>query len=201
MESHIYRVSTTRPSAGLYIGNFLNERATGPDTFAQLTWLPESGFQLTMWCYDSYPIAKFRDSSDPIQYDSCMACFIDVFPRYRYKGYLSVEFNANGACRCSFGPNRRDRSDVSNFNVTAPDVSIARVTRDGGLCWMAKLLISKELIEAVYGFSCKLKPGHKMRANFYTFSENRKSTYCGSWAPILKPNLHLSECFGLLEII
>ena len=201
MQSHIYQVSTTRPTTGLYIGNFHNEGTVGPDTFAQLTWLPESGFQLTMWCYDPSPIATFFDPSEPIQYDCCMACFIDVFPRDRYKGYLSIEFNSNGVCRCSFGPNRRERSDLSNFSVLTPEVNIAHTTRDGGLCWMAKLLIPKELIEAVYGFSCKLKPGHKMRANFYTYSENRKSTYWGSWAPIIKPNLHLSECFGLLEIV
>lgn len=201
MEYDIYQVSTTRPSAGLYISHFHNEGSIGPDAFAQLTWLPESGFHLCMWCYDPFPIAEFFNSSDPIQNDSCMACFIDIFPRYRYKGYLSFEFNANGVCRCSFGPGPEERVDLSDFNISIPEVSIAHVTRDGGRCWMAKLLISKELIEAVYGLSCRFNPNHKMRANFYVFSENRKSAYLGSWTPVPKSNLHQPEYFGHLEII
>ena len=47
MESHTYQVSTNRPSNGLYIGNFHKKGITGPDSFAQLTWLNIPAFEST----------------------------------------------------------------------------------------------------------------------------------------------------------
>lgn len=201
MESHTYQVSTDRPSNGLYIGNFHKKGITGPDSFAQLTWLPKIGLQLTMWCYDQYPLAKYINDNDPISEDCCMACFINVFPSYRYKGYLSIEMNANGVCRCCFGPNQADRKFITDWGLPQPKVSISHPTRDGGPCWMAKTIISKELIETLYDLPFNLKVGHRMRSNFYTYCESGNSPYWGSWAPISKPDCHLPEYFGLLEIV
>lgn len=202
MESHICQVSTNRPSHGLYIGNFLrNGFAAGPDSFAQLTWLPESGFQLNMWSYDPAPIANYPVKTNVIQMDSCLACFINVYPHYLYKGYISFEVNANGVYRCMFGPDSRERKDISIFGVPGPEVEISHGIRDGGACWMVKTIIPKEFVEAAYGFPCKLKAGDKMRGNFYAYSENGKSPYWGSWAPLCRPDLHMTEHFGLLEIV
>lgn len=201
MESHIYQVSTSHDSPGIYIGNFCSAGSAGPDSFAQLRWIPNIGLELTMWSYDRTPI--IRSSGDPtkINRDSCLACFLDVYPRYRYKGYLTLEINAVGTCRCTFGPSKRDRKPISAYGLDPPPVEITRCARDGGSCWMAKALISIDLIEKVYEIPCHLSPGCKMRANFYAYSENRKAPYWGSWSPILKPDLHLPEFFGLLEII
>ena len=201
MESHIYQISTNRPSEGLYIGNFHRKGTIGPDSFAQLTWYPKTGLHLTMWSYDKSPLAKYENNSDPIHEDSCMACFINVFPRYRYKGYISLEFNANGVCRCSFGTNETDRKSITEWGLPLPQVMILHPTRDGGQCWMVKTVISKEMIKTLYQLSANLPTGHQMRSNFYSYCESSEKPYWGSWAPINKPNCHMPEFFGLLEIV
>ena len=201
MESCTYQVLTNQPSEGLYIGNFHKKGIIGPDSFAQLTWLPKTGLELTMWSYDKSPVAKYKNNNDPVNEDSCIACFINVFPRYRYKGYISVEINANGACRCSFGPNESDRKFISEWGLPQPQVTISHPIRDGGQCWMAKTVITKEMIKKLYQLSPNLPTGHQMRSNFYACCESGEAAYWASWAPVCKPKCHMPEFFGLLEIV
>ena len=103
MKSYTYQVLTNQPSDGLYIGNFHKKGIIAPDSFAQLTWFPKTGLELTMWSYDKSPLIKREIDNDPVNEDRCLACFINVFPRYRYKGYISVEISANGLCHCFTG--------------------------------------------------------------------------------------------------
>lgn len=195
-----YMISTTQPSKAIYIGNFRKEGSVGPDTFAQLTWLPWVGFQLTMWSYNTQPLARYKNPNDPVCKDSCMECFLDVFPGLKYKGYINIEMNALGTCLCAFGPNRQDRHFVTELGLPHPEVTISYETRDGGECWMAKTIITKELIEGLYGIPCFLLSGHKMRANFYTCAEDVEHPYWGFWAPVGKLDFHMPEYFGLLQI-
>lgn len=201
MEPYTYQVLTNQPSEGLYIANFHKTGIIGPDSFAHLTWLPKTGLEITMWSYDKDPLATYTNENDPVNKDSCMACFINVFPRYRYKGYISVEMNANGACRCSFGPNEIDRKFITELGFAQPQVTISHPVRDGGPCWMAKTIIPKELIKKLYALSPNLPLGHQMQANFYSYRESGETSYWASWAPVHKPNCHLPEFFGLLEIV
>lgn len=195
-----YFISSKLPSKPIYIGNFRKEGCVGPDTFAQLSWIPHKGFHLVMWSYNKNPLARFTNPNDPVCKDSCMECFLDVFPDFRYKGYINIEMNANGACLCAFGPNRKDRQFVTELGFPQPTVTVTRETRDGGECWMASTLITTDLIEGLYGLSSKLKSGHKMRANFYTCAEDVEHPYWGSWAPVGKLDFHMPEYFGNLEI-
>ena len=197
---HFYNVSPVGRSKPVYIGNFRPEGSVGPDTYAQLSWIPGEGFELQMWSYNSDPLARFRNPNDPVCKDSCMECFLDVFPANKYKGYINIEMNALGTCLCAFGPNRHDRKFLTDLGLPHPVVTIEHVTRDGGECWMARTFISKEVIEALYEMPCDLKHGHQMRANFYTCAEDVAHPYWGSWAPVSKLDFHMPECFGLLEI-
>ena len=201
MNTPIYQISTNGSSSNIYIGNFHKKGFIGPDAFANATWIPGTGLQLTMWSYDRFPIAKCFDSEGPLNTDSYLACFIDFFPRYRYKGYISVEINSNGICRCSFGPNGVDRESISQMDLPELDVEITHPSRDGGRCWMAKTLIPQNTIQIIYNLSAQLKPGHQMRANFFTACTSSYAPYWGAWAPVEKPNFHLPEYFGYLEII
>ena len=201
MEPYTYQVLTNHPSEGLYIANFHKSGTIGPDSFAQLTWFPKTGLELTMWSYDKSPLAACTKDNDPVNKDSCMACFINIFPRYRYKGYISVEMNANGVCRCSFGPNEIDRKLITEWGLPQPQVTITHPMRDGGPCWMAKTVITKEMIKKLYQLSASLQTGHQMRSNFYTYCESGETPYWGSWAPVNKPRCHMPEFFGLLEIV
>lgn len=65
---------------------------------------------------------------------------------------------------------------------------------------MAKTIITKELIEGLYGMSANLRKGYKMRANFYTCAEDVEHPYLGTWAPVGKLDFHLPEHFGFLQI-
>lgn len=197
---HFYTVSSARESKPVYIGNFRPEGSVGPDTYAQLSWIPHLGFELQMWSYNSNPLARFQNPNDPVCKDSCMECFLDVFPANKYKGYINIEMNALGTCLCAFGPNRHDRKFLTDLGLPHPEVTIERTTRDGGECWMARTFISKKVIETLYEMPCNLKRGHQMRANFYTCAEDVEHPYWGSWAPVGKLDFHMPEYFGLLEI-
>lgn len=197
---HHYHVSSTTRSTPVYISNFRPEGGVGPDTYAQLSWIPDKGFQLQMWSYNTGPLARFQNPNDPVCKDSCMECFLDVFPTHKYKGYINIEMNALGTCLCAFGPNRHDRKFLTDLGLPHPVVTVERTVRDGGECWMAKTFIPKATIEALYEMPCDLKRGHQMRANFYTCAEDVAQPYWGSWAPVTKLDFHMPECFGLLEI-
>lgn len=193
-----YTVSSTAAKS-VCISSFRPEGSVGPDTYAQLSWIPGQGFELQMWSYNTDPLARFRNANDPVCKDSCMECFLDVFPTLN-KGYINFEMNALGTCLCAFGPNRHERKFLTDLGLPHPVVTVERLTKDGGACWTVKTFIAKEVIEALYGVSCDLKPGHQMRANFYTCAEDVAHPYWGSWAPVSRLDFHMPEHFGLLEI-
>lgn len=198
VQEHYLKVSDN--SKPVYIANFRPEGTVGPDTYAQLSWIPHQGFYLRMWSYNTTPLARYTQPNDPVCKDSCMECFLDVFPDRPNKGYINVEMNALGTCLCAFGPNRRDRKFLTDLGLPQPEIKVHRVVRDGGECWMAETFISKEILEFLYETTCNLKPGHKMKANFYTCAEDVEQPYWGSWAPVAKLDFHTPEYFGLLEI-
>ncbi|MBQ8621552.1 MAG: carbohydrate-binding family 9-like protein [Oscillospiraceae bacterium] len=195
-----YMISSYAPSNPIYIGHFRKEGCTGPDTFAQLTWIPDEGFRLVMWSYNPNPLARFTAPNDPVCKDSCMECFLDVFPSYMNKGYINIEMNANGACLCAFGPNRQNRQFVTDLGFPQPKVTVTHEIRDGGACWIARTMIPASLIEGLYGMSSTLISGHKMKANFYTCAEDVEQPYWGSWSPVDKLDFHMPHCFGDLQI-
>ena len=192
METHIYPVSTNLPSQGIYIGNYIPLGSPVPDSFAQLTRLPDSSLQLTMWSYDS----PAQSASG-----SWLACYLNCFPRYRYKGYLAIEFSVDGTCQCSFGPNRSERTPIATLGIPPLNFRISRTERDGGPCWMGQVLIPRKTLDKLYGFTCHLEAGHKMRGNFYAFQGTPGNAPLASWAPLGTGDAHLSEYFGLLEIL
>lgn len=200
METPVYKITSGGSPGSVYIGNFHRDGSIGPDAFAQLAWLPGTGLQIKMWSYDRFPISNCTDPNGPINKDSYLACYIDFFPRFRTKGYISVEMNANGICRCTFGPNGYDRETFEEMDLPQLEVEITHPTRDGGRCWMAQTLIPAQTIQAIYNLSSQLHVGHQMRANFFTACESTHAPYWGSWKPISNPNFHLHEYFGLLEI-
>lgn len=197
---HFYDISPNAKPKAVYIGSFRPEGCVGPDTYAQLSWIPDRGFELRMWSYDAAPLARFENPNDPVCKDSCMECFLDVFPTHKYKGYINVEMNALGTCLCAFGPNRHDRKFLTDLGLPHPAVTVERITREGRACWMATTLIPRQTLEALYGMPCDLQPGHRMRANFYTCAEDVAQPYWGSWAPVGKLDFHMPEYFGLLEL-
>ena len=183
METHIYQIGSDVTSQGVYLGNHLG--TPGADAFARLSWNAETGLQLTMWRYET--------TLD----DGWLSCCINCHPRYRYKGFLSIEFRADGTCRCSFGPDKLNRIAFPALGVPMPMLQISHIIRDGGPCWMGQVQIPRKTLNKLYGIPCNLQSGHKLRGNFYSFSES----YWCSWAPVSQPEPHMDEYFGLLEIL
>jgi len=200
-ENNYYAVGTGKAVQTLGITNHRSEGVPCPDTFAQLVWLPEEGFQVTMWCFEENPRAVFFNPNEDIYTDSCMECFLNVFPDMEDKGYISVEMNANGASHCSFGTDRYNRDYVLNLGQPHTQVTVTRGEQDGRPYWKAQTLFRRDVLEALYGRACDFGPGHKMRANFYKCLEAEEPPHWSSWAPVSKLDFHMPEHFGYLEIV
>lgn len=198
--SQFYPVAVGAPAGSIQITHFREEGIPGPETHASLCWLPEQGFRLTMWCFEEAPLARYREPNDPVHTDSCMECFLNVFPDMEDKGYISVEMNANGASHSSFGVNRA-RKYILNLGQPHPEVSVRFLTRDGRPCWEAQTIIRRDVLEALYGRPCDFGPGHKMRANFYKCAESVPQPHWVAWSPVSRLDFHMPEHFGELELV
>ena len=201
MNQNTYRVGIGAACETLQITHFREEGIPGPDTFATLAWLPEKGFELTMWCFEEDPLAVYRNPNEPVHTDSCMECFLNVFPEQTEKGYISVEVNANGASHSSFGTDRHNRDYILNLGQPHPEVEVTYHVRDGRKCWQTRCLIRRDVLEALYGRPCDFGPGHKMRANFYKCAEAVAQPHWGAWSAVSRLDFHMPEHFGILEIV
>jgi len=198
---YTYRVGIGAPVETIRITNYREEGVPGPDTYASLCWLPEKGFQLTMWCFEEEPLAVYRKPNDPVHTDSCMECFLNVFPELTDEGYISVEANANGASHSSFGTGRHTRDFILNLGQPHPEVEVTYHIRDGRKCWQIRTVIRRDVLESLYGVPCDFGPGHKMRANFYKCAENVPQPHWGAWSAVSRLDFHMPEHFGFLEIV
>ena len=59
MNERFYQVGTNQACGNVSITNYRAEGAVGPETHAQLVWLPGEGFELTMWCFEKDPTAVY----------------------------------------------------------------------------------------------------------------------------------------------
>lgn len=199
-ENNYYAVSMGKGVQYLGITNSRPEGEACPETYAQLVWLPEQGFQLTMWCFEDQPLAVYHNPNDPVHTDSCMECFLNVFPELN-KGYITVEMNANGASHSSFGTDRYNRDYILNLGQPHPEVTITRGEHEGRPYWQAQTFFRRDVLESLYGCPCDFGPGHKMRANFYKCAEATQPPHWASWSPVYKLDFHTPEYFGYLEIV
>ena len=201
MNQNTYRVGIGAACETLQITHFREEGIPGPDTFATLAWLPEKGFELTMWCFEEDPLAVYRNPNEPVHTDSCMECFLNVFPELTGKGYISVEANANGASHSSFGTDRHNRDYILNLGQPHPEVEVTYHVRDGRKRWQTRTIIRRDVLESLYGRPCDFGPGHKMRANFYKCAEAVAQPHWGAWSAVSRLDFHMPEHFGILEIV
>ena len=201
MNERFYQVGTNHACGNVSIANYRAEGAVGPETHAQLVWLPGEGFELTMWCFEKDPPAVYFHPDDPVHTDSCMECFLNVFPELENKGYISVEMNANGVCHSSFGTGRKTRTSLLKLGYAVPGVEVTYPNYGGRDCWQIRTVIGCELLEALYGRPCDFGAGHKMRANFYKCAEAVAQPYWGAWSKVSRLDFHMPEHFGFLEIV
>ncbi len=182
------------------ITNWRDEGEVGPDTFGQLFYYPERGFLLTMWCQENHPRALYHNPNDPVHTDSCMECFLNIFPDRPEYGYISVEMNANGASHCSFGTGRYTRQFILQRGLPHPEVYTEKFQINGVDYWRASTVIENSLLSELYQRPISIAAGHMMKGNFYKCGDYTRQPHWGSWVPVRKLDFHDPECFGDLIV-
>lgn len=173
------------------------EGAMAPQTEGEMRYVPGSGFEVTMRCYEKMPKATYFQPDDPVFRDSCMEAFVNFFPELEGYGYLNIEVNANGAARCRFGVGRQDRPWLREMGLPHPEITVTK-TAD---FWQIHYVIQETLLEKLYKRPCAFAPGHEMRGNFYKCGEETDAPHWASWAELERLDFHAPECFGVLKIV
>ncbi len=171
-----------------------------PRTTGSLVFLPGRGFFLKMRCEESNPTACYTKNSDPVHMDSCMEAFLDFFPESK-KGYINFEINANGAMKCSIGPQRNSpqypRFYFEREGIAVPHPSVAK----GDGFWEISLLIPLSFLKTAYGRD-DFYPGQILYGNFHKCGENTPVPHFGTLFPIQSPtpDFHRPEFFKELVL-
>lgn len=143
--------------------------------------------------------AVFADSNDPVWQDSCVEFFVKA-PGWSH--YFNFEVNCIGTCLASqkFSPDHREFLSPENIATIVRHTSLERKTfeeRGGIFQWQVAVGIPFRLI----GLDPASLPP-VLKANIYKCADNTSHPHYLSWSPIThpKPNFHLPEFFGELEL-
>ncbi len=178
------------------IANHRPEGAVAPKTEGWMRYMPGTGFEVTLRCYETAPKAVYNQPDDPVFEDSCMEVFLDVFPELPQYGYINMEMNAAGVARCKFGTDRHNRYALLERGIAQPEFAVSF----GKDYWQVKCMITENLLEILYERPCRLAPGHEMRGNFYKCGDKTDAPHWASWSPVGKLDFHTPEFFGTLKI-
>ncbi len=192
----IYHVAIDTEPERFCITNHRPEGAEAPDTMGYMRYIPGTGLEVTMRCYEQDPMAVYKEPDEPVYQDSCMEVFLDCFPELPQYGYINVEMNSAGAVLCGFGAKRGSRFRLKGKGIPHPEV---KVTFGDG-CWQVRCMLTEQLLETLYERPCRFAPGHKMRGNFYKCGEHTPSPHWASWSKVERLDFHTPEFFGTLVI-
>ena len=193
----VYMVTTSGQPERFSLTNHRAEGSTGPKTEGWMQYIPGTGFEITMRCYEENPRATYTQSDDPVFQDSCMEAFINFYPDLPEYGYINVEVNANGVARCRFGTGRQDRSWLLEMGIAHPEITVTKEAH----FWQIHYVLTEKLLEALYQRPCNFAPGHEMRGNFYKCGDDTDSPHWVSWSKVERLDFHIPEDFGLLKIV
>lgn len=172
------------------------EGEPAPKTEGSVRYIPGTGLEVTLRCYETQPKAVFKQADDPVCKDSCMEVFLNCFPELPEYGYLNVEMNSAGNMRCGFGTDRHNRQLVREKGLAQPE----RTVSFGKDYWQVQCLLTESLLEALYERPCRFAHGHEMRGNFYKCGDETDSPHWGSWSKVERLDFHTPEFFGILKI-
>lgn len=192
-----YLVHTTGKTEWFLVNQHRPEGAEAPKTEGCMRYIPGTGFDVVMRCYESDPFVSFTQPDDPVFQDSCMEVFLNCYPELPEYGYLNVEINASGASRCRFGTDRNNRYYLAEKGLARPEITVTKTEE----YWEIHVVIAESLIEALYERPCSFAPGHEMRGNFYKCGEIVPAPHWTSWTAMRRLDFHDPECFGRMEIV
>ena len=164
-----------------------------PGAYAQLVFIPETGFVARITAYETEPKAVYKNNMDPVYKDSCVEFFAD----YKDGGYINCEVNANGAILSAFGKDRNKRTPLDKIAGGFPAVRVSRSDNR----WRAEITVSLDVIKAVYG-DCGFSDGSVIYGNFYKCGDDCEIPHYGSFAPVgtEKPDFHRPEYFAKMTL-
>ena len=191
-----YLVVTNGEAQMFAIGNHRPEGSIAPRTEGWMRYIPGTGFEVTLRCYETNPKAVHTQPDDPVCKDSCMEVFLNCFPEFPEYGYINVEMNSAGNMRCGFGTDRHNRYLVREKGFAQPE----RKVSFGEDYWQVQCLLTEELLEKLYARPCRFTSGHEMRGNFYKCGDETDSPHWGSWSRVERLDFHTPEFFGLIKI-
>lgn len=195
MPDVVYYVKTQGQPDVFSVSNSHEKGAKAPKVEGTLRYIPGTGLELTMQCWEENPKAVVTVPDERVCVDSCMEMFLCCFPEPG-AGYLNVEMNAIGNAKCAFGPDRHNRRTLSEMGLPRPVVT-ATIGEDA---WQVQCLVTEQLLEKLYNRPCNFAPGHEMRANFYKCGDETDTPHWATWAPVGRLDFHAPEFFGCLII-
>lgn len=197
MSKAVYHIHTSGQPETFCISNSHEKGAEAPRTEGALRYIPGTGLELTMRCWEKNPKAVVTVPDQRVCVDSCMEMFICCFPEPG-AGYLNVEMNALGNAKCAFGPDRNNRQTLTEMGLTIRPQITATVGED---TWQLTCLVPEALLEKLYNRPCRFAPGHEMRGNFYKCGDETASPHWATWSKVERLDFHTPEFFGVLKIV
>ena len=198
MNEAIYYVKTQGKPDFFAVSHSHEKGAVAPQVEGTLRYIPGTGLELMMLCWEQYPKVTVLVPDERVCVDSCMEMFICCFPEEPGASYLNVEMNAAGNAKCAFGPDRNNRKTLTELGITNRPVISATVEE---AFWQIDCLVPESLLETLYGRPCHFAPGHEMRANFYKCGDETDAPHWATWSPVGRLDFHTPEFFGLLIIV
>lgn len=157
-----------------------------PKTWAYMGYVPREGFYVKMICEERNPIRRFTQNQDPVCQDSAMELFL-LLSEYG-DAYMNFEMNGNGAILTAYGPNRQQRTSLTDEQIE----TLERSVEIGDTSWSISFKVPEELMKTVYG-KVDLKKGSRFVLNFFKVYEGGEPCQYGAYADILIPNPSFHE--------
>lgn len=144
---------------------------------------------------NDYMRVRAVHDQDPVYEDSCVEFFIGTSGSYR-----NFEFNCLGMCLSATGPDRYNRTPLSDSELSRiiriPSLSKENLPEEGELCdWKLTVGIPLPLLD--------IRAGSTFYGNFYKCGAKTKVLHYLSWAKINtpKPNFHCPEFFHAIQLV
>jgi len=171
-------------------------------------WLPNPGIKawaqiccfqnalvIRLYAVETEPLVRFTGITDMVCLDSCVEFFFCPLP-YDSR-YFNFEFNRNGALYLGFGSNRYD--SVRQLAPCAKNLFCIKqlISEDS---WGIEFQIPFTFIR-LYMPEFAIRPGLRLRGNFYKCGDETKSPHYLSWQKIHSetPDFHQPRDFGWLN--
>ena len=144
---------------------------------------------------------NYQKNNDPVYKDSCVEFFFSIGSD---RNYYNFEFNAIGTCLAAFGPDRHNRTSLSDDILrhlkTYSRIEASTTNSEKGISWDLTILLPVSIFSfhQLSGFK-----DLKSAGNFYKCGDDLNQPHYMVWNPVLseKPDFHLREFFGNIQFI